>query len=87
MINETIKGQIKEKTEFFSKETADKVTVTAMEASEFLSKEIARELLKQEYPDDIITEEYFEKLFGWCQGNPWNIVPLYGVIKLTSPQL
>jgi len=78
---------IEEKTERFSNEMADKVTATAMEMSEILSKEIARELIKQEFPDDVISEDYFDKLYERCQGNPWNIAPLYAIIKHTGKQI
>jgi hypothetical protein len=49
------------------------------ELNEILNQEIVRETLLEVNPntDDALVE----KIWSHCNGNPWNAVPLYNILK------
>ena len=52
---------------------------TEITLEEIFNQEIVRESLREINPD--VDDALVEKIWPLCEGNPWNAVPLYKILK------
>jgi len=55
-----------------------------LEIGEALNLEIVKELLHQDYPNEVISDEQISRIFVSCKDNPWDASVLYSLLKLTN---